>query len=237
MAAPTLPNELYLEILSHCDYFTLKACLRVNKTFKSFIALPEFDNQLFRTGQDYGEEFPDNPTPRRYCDVHPALHTLTINPNQTTRLQSVNSSRYDLTADVEIEYATYPCVGTVYLRSEFSGNLIVSAYNWRGGVTVGDVFDAIDEYVHEPDVDAVRMVWYLIRPTAPVMADSDDDVFLKPKPQIRDFCVVLDPAFEEFYDYDSDWEAESEESGGEVDSGSEAEESGDQDDSGEPTEP
>lgn len=44
-----LPNEVFLDILQHLDYYGLKKCMRVNKTFNAIIKHTAFDKVLFRS--------------------------------------------------------------------------------------------------------------------------------------------------------------------------------------------
>lgn len=46
---PNFSNEIWLEVFSHLNYFELKNCMRVSKTFKAFTHNAAFDNELFRS--------------------------------------------------------------------------------------------------------------------------------------------------------------------------------------------
>lgn len=48
-SAMELPRELWLEIVSHLDYFDLKRCMSVSKTFKMFTEIAALDDTLFRS--------------------------------------------------------------------------------------------------------------------------------------------------------------------------------------------
>lgn len=71
MANPELPNELWIEIFSHLDYFDLKSLQRVNKNFNALTQLRTFDVALWRPPRDTKMTTPPNPAG---CYKHPALH-------------------------------------------------------------------------------------------------------------------------------------------------------------------
>ncbi|KAK6008597.1 hypothetical protein QM012_000500 [Aureobasidium pullulans] len=51
----SLPNEVFLDILQHLDYYGLKKCMRVNKAFNVIIKHTAFDRVLFRSATVIGK--------------------------------------------------------------------------------------------------------------------------------------------------------------------------------------
>jgi len=68
-----LPYEIWLDIFERLDYFSLKKCERVCKTFQSLVACSSLDNVLFRSNS---EPLLD-PKDIGYPVLHPAIEELT----------------------------------------------------------------------------------------------------------------------------------------------------------------
>lgn len=65
--------EIWLVILQHADYTTLKKFERVSKTFKNALTIQSFDSALFRAS--YPQSISAKPTPCKIA-VHPVLRSL-----------------------------------------------------------------------------------------------------------------------------------------------------------------
>jgi len=68
-----LPYETWLDIFEHLDYFSLKKCERVCKTFQSLVARASLDNVLFRSNSKPLL----NPKDIGWPVLHPAIEQLT----------------------------------------------------------------------------------------------------------------------------------------------------------------
>lgn len=142
MASPQLPNELWLHIFSHLDYFALKKCQRVCQNFHLLIRNKEFDKVLFRV--DLASMKDRVVSPGEHT-LHPALTYL--NDARRSGVISIvpHPQSHALRTSVAAQFATYPPTSQVDCYVAIDQCLHLGESIAANGVRVGDILDSIDE--------------------------------------------------------------------------------------------
>ncbi|KAG9685441.1 hypothetical protein KCU95_g14757, partial [Aureobasidium melanogenum] len=145
-----LPPELWLEVMSHLNYFELKRCMRVSKAFKSFTELPACQDTMFRSKKlilEGGAINLDN------IRLHPAFDYMAF--ECATKIEHVGffNDNYD---DIIVlkdtcaakEYATDPPVA--FVRLQIHSWPPVQVTN-KSGVTVHQAMKALCRFFSRDD--------------------------------------------------------------------------------------
>ncbi len=158
MTPAQLPNELWFEIFGHLDYFTLKECQRVSKTFKDITTDQRFDRVLFRCDTVP----PYNPwTICIYRTLHPALDKIHCGGRMPTKL--AGSKTFRLSLATAAEQATTPPVASVKLRYPQVSRAPISdcVVQNTDGVTIGAIFEAFDRKMKSSVGETLKpQCWY-----------------------------------------------------------------------------
>ncbi|BGP41836.1 hypothetical protein JCM10450v2_005903 [Rhodotorula kratochvilovae] len=108
-AAARLPDELWLAILSHFDYFELKKASRVNKQLFKLVQDPSFDTVLFRRKPREGEYKLNNK-----ITLHPMIECADVTHTGEGALIEVGRHEYNaLDFAAADEFATMPACTTI----------------------------------------------------------------------------------------------------------------------------
>ncbi|GAB7354588.1 hypothetical protein MBLNU459_g5032t1 [Dothideomycetes sp. NU459] len=221
VGAVELPTEIWLEILSYLDYFSLRRCSRINKSFQSLIEFPAFDNTLFRSAPVV---LADGYITMDNMRIHPAFRLLDwdceADINEVIfgmmRNPETQESYYKESWDHEFtgssaanEHATDPAVSRIR----------VALWKWSGvearnvhGVTVFDVMKAACRYFAEDDSDG----W----PREGSVGEYNHigwDGWDQPGYRVQDGCLMFEPDLFEALELDGGGSVSSapEEDGGE----------------------
>lgn len=142
MASLQLPNELWLQIFSHLDYFALKKCQRVCKNFHLLVRNQQFDKVLFRVDLASMKDRVVSPKEQK---LHPALRDLNNARRSGEQNIATHPQSHVLRTGIAAEFATYPP------RSQVDGFLAMNQCLHlcesiaANGVRVGDILNSIDE--------------------------------------------------------------------------------------------
>lgn len=149
-----LPNEVLLDILQHLDYYGLKKCMRVNKTFNAIIKHTAFDRVLFRSTTVIGKNriikdstFATHPVLRHapYVEKSP-IEKIELSKPQT--YEEYNPPKYLIRNKVADEQATSPPVS--YLRITPCRVQIEVEVENPHGVTIRQLYETMCHVYEDP---------------------------------------------------------------------------------------
>ncbi|KAG9602551.1 hypothetical protein KCU77_g1979, partial [Aureobasidium melanogenum] len=99
-----LPNEVFLDILQHLDYYEIKKCMRVNKAFNAIIKHTAFDRVLFRSATVIGK---DGIIKDSTFATHPVLRHAPYTEKPPSRKMS-STNLFTATTTPKTTYASRP---------------------------------------------------------------------------------------------------------------------------------
>ncbi|KAG9953598.1 hypothetical protein KCU85_g892, partial [Aureobasidium melanogenum] len=149
-----LSNEVFLDIFQYLDYFELKKCMRVNKTFNAIIKHTAFDRVLFRSATVINK---DGIIKDATFATHPVLRHAPY--TEKSRIKKVQLSKphtyedydppkYLLENKVADEQATSPPVS--YLRITPCRVQTEAEIENPRGVTIRQLYEAMCNLYKDP---------------------------------------------------------------------------------------
>lgn len=137
-----LPKEIWLEIVSYLNYFELKNCMRVSKTFKSYTDLPVCQKTMFRSKAVVQKGGAIN---LKDVEIHPAFASMAY--ECATELDDV----FLWDRDMELISLTDTCAAkenatdppVAFMRSKILDQNACQITSKTGGVTVEQVMKSL----------------------------------------------------------------------------------------------
>jgi hypothetical protein len=156
---PSMANEVWLKVLSHCDYQTLKVCCMVSKNFFGIVTHPLMVENLFRGGKIIKANHKFDKDELENIIVHPAFNWMVGKCEDSFKKLKFVNKPTDISSiiDEDLEEDDYSNLKVTELKAELK----------ERGLTVSGIKDDLIERLRDNDkdklVDASRKEWLLIQ--------------------------------------------------------------------------